>query len=217
MGSRRSDRDVAGFLVDQDADGHLAQAESRTRLPSPAAVSRREPELMAPRGPVECPESRRRRAPCTPRNPEILPDYRDFREKSLVVLAITPAVIASDAGALSKLQRGSPAGSPTRRARPRRATTCSTARRSARGEHAFACRVWSVCMEKLRFRFEDEQGAVILDGWAHRAGCPRPPASLPARARLVAAGGVVLSDRCPHECDTCAPRFLTLLSHQTGS
>ncbi len=72
-------------------------------------------------------------------------------------------------------------------------------------------------VEKLRFRFEDEQGAVILDGWAHRTGCPRLPAPLPARARLVPAGGVVLSDRCPHECDTCAPRFLTLLSHQTGS
>ncbi|MGO9976838.1 MAG: recombinase family protein, partial [Solirubrobacteraceae bacterium] len=30
-----------------------------------------------------------------------------------------------------------------------------------------------VCVEKLTFRFEDEEGAVILDGWAHRPGCPR--------------------------------------------
>ncbi|MGO9903547.1 MAG: hypothetical protein ACLP0J_28650 [Solirubrobacteraceae bacterium] len=72
-------------------------------------------------------------------------------------------------------------------------------------------------MEKLTFRFEDEQGAVILDGWAHRPGCPQLPAPLPARAQRVPTGGVVLSERCPYECHTCAPRFLTLLSHQTGS
>jgi hypothetical protein len=42
-----------------------------------------------------------------------------------------------------------------------------------------------VCVEKLTFRFEDEEGAVILDGWAYRPGCPRLPASLPARPRLV--------------------------------
>jgi hypothetical protein len=74
-----------------------------------------------------------------------------------------------------------------------------------------------VCMEKLTFRFEDEEGAVILDGWAHRPGCPRLPVPLPARARLVPAGGVVLSEHCPHEFHTCAPRFLTLLSPQTAS
>ncbi len=49
-------------------------------------------------------------------------------------------------------------------------------------------------MEKLPFRFEDEEGAVVLDGWAHRTGCPRLPAPLPARARRVPAGGVVLSE-----------------------
>ncbi len=74
-----------------------------------------------------------------------------------------------------------------------------------------------VSVEKLTFRFEDEQGAVILDGWAHRPGCPQLPAPLPARAQRVPTGGVVLSERCPYECHTCAPRFLTLLSHQTGS
>ncbi len=74
-----------------------------------------------------------------------------------------------------------------------------------------------LCVEELAFRFEDEEGAVILDGWAHRPDCPRLPAPLPARAQRVPTGGVVLSERCPHECHTCAPRFPTLLSHQTGS
>ncbi|MGO9754705.1 MAG: hypothetical protein ACLP8S_12530 [Solirubrobacteraceae bacterium] len=72
-------------------------------------------------------------------------------------------------------------------------------------------------MEKLTFRFEDEDGAVILDGWAHRPSCPLLPAPLPARARLVPAAGVVLSERCPNECHTCAPRFLALLSNHNGS
>jgi hypothetical protein len=68
----------------------------------------------------------------------------------------------------------------------------------------------------LRFRFDDEQGAVILDGWAHRADCPRLPVPLRARAQLIPAAGVVLSERGPQECHTCAPRFLTLLSHQSN-
>ncbi len=73
-----------------------------------------------------------------------------------------------------------------------------------------------LCVEELTFRFEDEEGAVILDGWAHRPRCPRLPAPLPARAQRVPTGGVVLSSAA-FVCHTCAPRFLALLSHQTGS
>jgi hypothetical protein len=69
-------------------------------------------------------------------------------------------------------------------------------------------------VEKLGFRFE--HAAVIVDGWAHRSGCSQLPAPVPARARRVAAGGVVLSERCPQECRYCAPQFLTLLSHQVA-
>jgi hypothetical protein len=70
-------------------------------------------------------------------------------------------------------------------------------------------------VEKLGFRFE--HAAVILDGWAHRRGCPQLPAPVPARAQRIAAGGIVLSERCPRECRSCTPRFLTLLSHQVAS
>jgi len=40
-------------------------------------------------------------------------------------------------------------------------------------------------VEKLTFRFEDENAAVILDGWAHRPSCPRPAgaAASPSAAR----------------------------------
>ncbi|MGO9902994.1 MAG: hypothetical protein ACLP0J_25655, partial [Solirubrobacteraceae bacterium] len=61
-----------------------------------------------------------------------------------------------------------------------------------------------LCVEELTFRFEDEEGAVILDGWAHRPGCPRLPAPLPARAQRVPTGGVVLSERCPYELSRAA-------------
>jgi hypothetical protein len=60
-------------------------------------------------------------------------------------------------------------------------------------------------VEKLGFRFEHP--AVILDGWAHRSGCPQLPAPIPDRARLVATGGVVLSQRRPRECHSCTPRW----------
>jgi hypothetical protein len=69
-------------------------------------------------------------------------------------------------------------------------------------------------VQQLGFRFE--HAAVILDGWAHRNGCPQLPAPVPTRAQRIGAGGVVLSERCPRECRSCAPRFLTLLSHQVA-
>ncbi len=43
-----------------------------------------------------------------------------------------------------------------------------TDRRCAKGEQLFVLRNTVVCVEELRFRFEGEEGAVILDGWAHR-------------------------------------------------
>jgi hypothetical protein len=73
-----------------------------------------------------------------------------------------------------------------------------------------------VLAKTVGFRFEAEKGAVILDGWAHRRGCPQLPAPIPANAQLIPAGGVFLSKRCPHACRTCAPRSLTLLSHQVA-
>lgn len=66
--------------------------------------------------------------------------------------------------------------------------------------------------EKLGSRFDQE--AAFLDGWAHRTGCPQLPAPIPARAHPIATGGILRHERCPRECPTCPPSFLTLLSHQ---
>jgi hypothetical protein len=67
-------------------------------------------------------------------------------------------------------------------------------------------------MLPLGFKFEVD--AVIIDGLAHRPGCQLLPPELPPDVVSIRAAGVHLAERCPRECPSCRPSFVTLLTHQ---
>ena len=95
------------------------------------------------------------------------------------------------ARSLTRVGGSSKGGAATLRLRSRGAPRpaprdqCDAARRTADAPKTNICSLlgYGPSVEKLTFRFEDEDGAVILDGWAHRPSCRRLPAPLPARAR----------------------------------
>jgi hypothetical protein len=66
-------------------------------------------------------------------------------------------------------------------------------------------------MQPLGFRFDLD--ALLIEGTAHRTGCPLIPALPPVDAVRLAAGDVYRSQRCPRVCE-CSPPFETLLSYQ---